>query len=113
MHHSLLAHMIDSWQVKYIYICFSDRQDFVRVSLSATEMRLKCTFDYSFVYLIINAAVTRINGSSKVNHPAAIGKDKVKVKGIAQLAVRRVPISPHTVALSIQNPSSSTTVPKP
>jgi len=70
-------------------------------------MGLRGRFDDSSTAAMIGT----INGSSKINHPAAIGKDKVK--GVAQLAVRRVPISPNAVARSIQNPSSSTTVLKP
>ncbi len=82
-------------------------QGYCQSILDATEMGLSGRFDDSSTAAMMGT----INGSLKINHPAAIGKDKVK--GVAQLAVRRVPTSPHAVARSIQNPSSSTTVLKP
>lgn len=69
-------------------------QGYCQSILDATEMGLRGRFDDSSTAAMIGT----INGSSKINHPAAIGKDKVK--GVAQLAVRRVPISPYISNLS-------------
>jgi len=73
-----------------------------RVSIDATEMRLKGSFDDGLVYLSTAATITAINVSSKVNHLAAICKDKGQ--GTCSARCQESPVSsPYVSPLNLEN----------